>query len=315
MTVSTSRRGPGRGRRRPAPAGKEEATRRRFRLAPYLFVSPFYIIFVAFFLGPTLFALYLSFTRWTAVGSPEFRGLDNYERLLTDNVFLQSIVNTVVYSAASLFIVVPLALVLALALNSERLWFKKFWRSAYFAPIVTSTVAVSLTFLTLYNRNFGPLNGLLSTVGLDPVDWLGNRRIVRLSIIGVIVWKWTGLTALYFLAGLQSVRQDLHEAAIVDGANSWQRFWNVTVPQLRPVIVFVSVIVTIGSLQIFDEPQVLTGGGPANASISVVQYLFSRGIGGLRFGYASAIGTLLFAVIFILSIFQLRIFRRSVDEA
>jgi len=185
----------------------------------------------------------------------------------------------------------------------------------YFAPVVTSTVAISLTFLTLYNREFGLLNAILANFGLQPVDWLGNRDTVKIAIIGVIVWRWTGLTSIYFLAGLQTISRDLYEAAAIDGANVWDRFWNVTIPQLRPVMLFVSVIVTIGSLQIFDEPQVLTGGGPANASISIVQYLYSRGIGDLRYGYASAIGTVLFVLIFLLSLVQLGIFRSRDEEA
>lgn len=301
---------------RPAPqvARNEQTPRRRSRPAPYLFVSPFYLLFFVFFLGPTLFAAYLGFTRWSAIGTPEFHGIQNYTRLLGDAVFWRAVGNTVIYAAASLFIVVPLALLLALALNSDRLWFKSLWRASYFAPLATSTVAVSLTFLLLYNREFGLLNGMLAVFGWGPVDWLGDRGIVKFSIVGVIVWKWTGLTSIYFLAGLQSVRQDLLEAAVVDGANAWQRFRHVTIPQLRPVIAFVSVIVTIGSLQIFDEPQILTQGGPANASISVVQYLFDRGIGDLRFGYAAAIGSVLFIMMFVLSIVQLRIFRSSVEE-
>ncbi len=298
-----------------AGRGTVRSVFRRRQNTPYLFISPFYILFVTFFFGPTLFALFLSFQRWNSVGDPEFMGLGNYERLLTDRIFLQALENTLIYSAASLLIVCPLALLLALALNSKLLWFKTFWRSVYFAPVVTSTVAISLTFLTLYNREFGLLNALLAAVGLEPVDWLGNRDTVKIAIIGVIVWRWTGLTSIYFLAGLQTIPQDLYEAASIDGANVWDRFWNVTIPQLRPVMLFVSVIVTIGSLQIFDEPQVLTGGGPANASISIVQYLHSRGIGDLRYGYASAIGTVLFVLIFILSLVQLGIFRSRDEEA
>jgi len=295
------------------PMNSALAGHQRTRFAPYAFISPFYILFFGFFLGPTLYAIYLSFHRWTSVGIPEYMGLRNYDRLLGDRIFIQAIENTFLYSAASLFIVCPLALLLAMALNSKHLWFKSFWRAVYFAPIVTSTVAISLTFLTLYNREFGLLNALLSVFGVQQIDWLGDRGIVRYAIIGVIIWRWTGLTSIYFLAGLQTISQDLYEAAAIDGANAWQRFWNVTIPQLRPVILFVSVIVTIGSLQIFDEPQILTGGGPANASISVVQYLYSRGIANLRYGYASAIGTVLFVMIFVLSLVQLQ-FLRSRDE-
>ncbi len=296
-------------RAKPAAVAKAPQ-RRRGSVTPYLFISPFYLLFGVFFLLPTLAALVLSFFRWSSMGAPSFFGVSNYERLfLNDPVFWQAISNTLVYSAASIFIICPLALLLALALNSEDLWFKTFWRTVYFAPIVTSTVAVSLVFLMFYNKDYGLFNGVLGFFGLEPVNWLGDRSKVKLAVIGVVMWRWTGLTSIYFLAGLQGIARVLYEAAKIDGANTWQRFWHITLPQLRPVTLFVIIIVVIGSLQTFDEPQILTEGGPANASLSVVQYLYSRGIEQLRFGYASAIGVLLFISIFVLSFLQFRLFR------
>ena len=296
---------------RPQPrSASQEPKRRRSSAAPYLFISPFYLLFAAFFLVPTLAAVVLSLFRWSSLGAPRFFGFSNYERLfLKDAVFWQAIGNTLFYSAASLFIVCPLALLLALALNAKGLWFKAFWRTVYFAPIVTSTVAVSLVFLMFYNRDYGLVNAVFGWFGLGPVNWLGDRSKVKLAVVLVIIWRWTGLTSIYFLAGLQSIARVLYEAAEIDGATTLQRFWHITLPQLRPVTLFVTVIVLIGSLQVFDEPQILTGGGPANASLSVVQYLYSRGIDQLRFGYASAIGFLLFVSIFILSLIQFRLFR------
>lgn len=283
----------------------------RVKAAPYVFITPAYLIFIAFFLGPTIFAIAISLFRWVALRPPKFLGLGNYERLFSDSVFWQAVQNTALYAAASLFIVCPLALILALALNSPQLRFKWLWRAVYFAPIVTSTAAISLTSLMLYNREFGLINTALQTLGIAPVDWLGNRQTAPWAVIGVVIWRWTGLTSIYFLAGLQSVAQELYEAAAIDGANRVQRFWAITLPQLRPVTLFVVVIVLIGAMQIFDEPQILTGGGPANATISVVQYLYARGIEQVRFGYASAIGFSLFVAIFALSLIQFRLFRRS----
>jgi ABC-type sugar transport system permease subunit len=282
------------------------ARQHRHKFTPYVFISPFYILFGFFFLGPTIFAFVLSLYNWTAITEPRYLGLQNYDRLLTDPLFWQAVQNTLIYAGASIFIVCPLALFIAMALNSQLLWFKPFWRAVYFAPIVTSSVAITLTFLTLYNRDFGLINALLIQMGLDPVNWLGDRTTVKLAVIGVIIWRWTGLTSIYFLAGLQSISKELYEAAQLDGADSLRQFWYITLPQLRPVMLFVGIIVTIGAMQIFDEPQILTGGGPANASLSVVQYLFTRGIGQVRFGYASAIGVILFAAIFVLSLLQLR---------
>lgn len=286
---------------------------RQDKYAPYFFISPFYILFTLFFLLPTLFALILGFLRWNSMGAPEWFALRNYERLFGDDVFWQAVGNTAFYAAGSLFIVVPLALLEALALNSKMLRFRTFWRAIYFAPIVTSAVAISLVFRMFYNREYGLLNQLILALGGLPVDWLGNQGVVKFAVMGVVIWRWTGLLAVYFLAGLQSISEDLYEAAAIDGASSWQRFFHVTLPSLRPVILFVSVIVLIGSLQIFDDPQILFGsgtpGGPANAGLSIVQYLYGRGIGQLLYGYASAVGLFLFVVIFVLSLVQFRVFR------
>ncbi len=286
---------------------------RQIKLAPYIFVSPFFILFTIFFLFPTLFALVLGFFNWSALGTPEWFGVRNYERLFRDKIFWLSVQNTIFYSGFSLFVIVPLALLEAMALNAKALRFKTLWRILYFAPIVTSTVAVAIVFRMLYNREFGIINNLLISIGATPVDWLGDQSWVKLAVMGVVVWRWTGLLAVYFLAGLQSIPEELHEAAAIDGANAVQRFWNITLPALRPVILFVSVIVLIGSMQIFDDPQVLFGsgspGGPANAGLSMVQYLYSRGINDLLFGYASAVGLFLFVVIFALSLLQFRVFR------
>jgi ABC-type sugar transport system permease subunit len=283
------------------------------KYAPYFFISPFYILFTIFFLFPTLFALVLGFLKWNSMGTPEWFALRNYERLFGDPTFWQSVGNTVFYSAMSLFVIVPLALLEALALNSKRLRFKTLWRALYFAPIVTSAVAISLVFRMLYNREYGLLNNFIVALGGLPVDWLGNQSVAKIAVMGIVIWRWTGLLAVYFLAGLQSIPEELHEAAAIDGANGLQRFFNVTLPMLRPVVLFVSVIVLIGSLQIFDDPQILFGagtpGGPANAGLSIVQYLYGRGIGQLLYGYASAVGLFLFVIIFVLSLLQFRVFR------
>jgi multiple sugar transport system permease protein len=283
---------------------------RQDHIAPYFFISPFFILFTVFFLFPSLFAIGVSFFKWKALGVPEFFGVRNFERLLTgDAVFWQAVQNTAFYAAGSLFVVAPLALLQALALNSKRLKFRTFWRAVYFAPIVTSTAAIAIVFRMLYNREFGFLNEFVMALGGMPVDWLGDRGVVKFSVMGVVLWRWTGLLAVYFLAGLQAIPDELYEAAAIDGADQRQRFFNITLPSLRPVMLFVAVIVLIGSIQIFDDPQILTQGGPANASLSVVQYLYTRGIDELLYGYASAVGVFLFVAIFALSLLQFRVFR------
>jgi ABC-type sugar transport system permease subunit len=271
--------------------------------APYFFILPAYVVFLVFMFGPMVFSLVVSFFNWTGIKSPKFTGMENLKGVFTDPVFWLSVRNTLLYSAVSLFIVVPLSLLLALALDSPRLRGRLAVRAIYFAPIVTSTVAISQTFLMLFNTDFGLINRM---VGI-PIDWLGSRSLALVPVIVVVIWRWLGLTSIYFLAGLQGVDRELYDAARVDGAGMLQRFFSVTLPQLRPMTFFVSMIILIGSMQIFDEPQILTGGGPSNATRSVVQYLYLRGFTQFRFGYASAIGLVLFVAIASFSAIQMRL--------
>lgn len=294
------------------PTPKKRATRQD-KYAPYFFISPFYILFAIFFLFPTLFALVLGFFRWGALGTPQYFQLRNYEFMFRDPLFIKAFTNTLFYAGTSLFVVIPLALLEAIALNSKRLRFKYLWRTLYFAPIVTSAVAISLVFRLLYNTDYGFINQLILLLGGMPVRWMESQELTKIAVMGVVTWRWTGLLAIYFLAGLQSIPEELYEAAAIDGATGIQRFIYVTLPLLRPVTLFVAIIVLIGSFQIFDDPQILFGGttpgGPGNSAISLVQYLYGQGMQQQLFGYASAVGVFLFAIIFVLSLVQLRVFR------
>jgi len=293
---------------------RESGGFQQHKLAPYAFISPFYILFAFFFMAPSLIALALSLFRWDGINDPRFVLARNYGRLLSDKVFAQVATNTATYAIASLLIVLPLALVLAVLLNAKSLRFSNVWRAMYFTPVVTSTVAITLVFQILYSRDTGLLNAPLIYLGLEPIYWLGDRSWVKVAIIILIAWRSTGLLTIYFLAGLQSIPEELYEAASIDGASMLQKFFSITIPMLRPIILFVSIIVLLSSIQIFDEPQILTQGGPANSSMSVVQYLYERGYTRLRLGFASAVGTVLFATVFILSLLQLQwygVFRKE----
>lgn len=274
-----------------------------WKKTPYFFILPAYIVFLVFMLGPMIFSLVIGFFNWTGIRTPKFTGIENLKGVFTDSVFWLSMRNTLIYSAVSLFVVVPLSLLLALALDSNQLRGRLIVRAMYFAPIVTSTVAISQTFLMLFNTDFGLINRI---VGIH-IDWLRSRSLALIPVIVVLIWRWLGLTSIYFLAGLQGIDRELYDAAKVDGASTMQRFFSITLPQLRPMTFFVSMIVLIGSLQIFDEPQILTGGGPSNATRSVVQYLYLRGFTQFRFGYASAIGLVLFVAIAAFSAVQMRL--------
>jgi multiple sugar transport system permease protein len=250
--------------------------KRQAKLAPYLFTAPFFILFFVFFLFPSLAALVLSLFKWNGIGAPRWLGFRNFTQLFTDPDFWQAAGNTVIYMLASLFIVIPLAALLAALLNARSLGLKDLWRSSYFTPIVTSTVAIALVFSLLYSKDYGLINAALVSVGLPRINWLGDGTWAKVSIIVLIMWRWTGYTMIYLLAGMQSIS--------------------------------LSVLVVIGSLQIFEEPYILTSGGPANATMSISQYLYIHGIRNLRFGLGSAVGLLLFVVIFSLSALQLRVF-------
>ncbi len=293
---------------------RESGGFQQHKLAPYAFISPFYILFAIFFMAPSLIALVLSLFRWDGINDPRFVLARNYGRLLSDKVFAQVATNTAIYAIASLLIVLPLALVLAVLLNAKSLRFSNVWRAMYFTPVVTSTVAITLVFQILYSRDTGLLNAPLIYLGLEPIYWLGDRSWAKVAIIILIAWRSTGLLTIYFLAGLQSIPEELYEAASIDGASMMQKFFRITIPMLRPIILFVSIIVLLSSIQIFDEPQILTQGGPANSTMSVVQYLYERGYTRLRLGFASAVGTVLFATVFILSLLQLQwygVFRKE----
>jgi ABC-type sugar transport system permease subunit len=294
------------------PTGQAHAPSSAFvlqtKLAPYVFVAPFYILFGVFFLLPTLAALVVSLTKWNGIGEPTWLGLRNFQRLAEDPVFWQAVGNTVIYMFASLFIVVPLALVLAAALNVRSLRLISVWRSMFFTPVVTSTVAIALVFGMMYSKDYGLINGLLAQSGLPRIPWLNDGDWAKVSVIILLIWRWTGFTMVYFLSGMQSISEELYEAAMIDGADGVRQFTHITVPLLRPIILFVSIMVITGSLQIFEEPFMLTGGGPANATLSVAQYLYVYGISGLKYGVGSAVGLLLFIAIFSLSALQLRAF-------
>jgi len=282
--------------------------RNQRRLSPYIFIAPFYLLFVTFFLGPALFALYLSFQSWNGIDEIVFVGFSNFAELTKDPAFLKALGNTAIYSGASLFIISPLSLILALVLTATFVRLKDLFRTVYFTPIVTSSIAISLVFLVLYNQRSGLLNQALGVLGVAPINWLGSQQWSKVAVLGLVTWRWAGFNAIYFLAGLQTIPETLYEAAMVDGANRWDTFWHITLPMLRPVTLFVAVIVLIGSAQIFEEPYMLTRGGPVDSSLSIANHLYRVGMNYLRLGYASSIGFSLFAIIFLFSWLQMRLF-------
>ena len=286
------------------------------KIAPYFFISPFYIIFSIFFLVPTLASFVLAFFKWKGVKAPKFRGWGNYEYLFfKDQNFWDIFQNTIFYSVGSVFITIPLALLLALALNSHSLKLKPFWRLVFFSPIVTSVVAAALSFKMILNSEFGLLNYALSFIGIESINWVESSATSKWSVMMLVVWRWTGLTCIYFLAGLQFIDRTLYEAAKIDGATAWHQFWYVTLPQLAPVTLFVCIIVSIGSFQIFEDVFVMYSGNdvPTHAK-SMVVYILERGFQQLRLGFGSSIGVFMFVCIFVISLFQFRSFASNLNQ-
>jgi arabinosaccharide transport system permease protein len=288
------------------------------KLAPYLFISPFFIGYAVFFLLPVIQSLRLSFYKQDGINTEAtFVGFANYVRLFTkDDLFLKSLVNTTYYALGSILIIVPLALILALLLHRPKLRFREFFRLFFFTPNITSGVVVGIIFGLVFEQDYGLINNLLlKPLGIEGVRWLRDPNWVMPSIILLGVWKFTGINALYFLVGLQNIPSELKEAARIDGANSWQVFRNITLPMLRPVLAFVLTFAIIGSYNLFAESVTLVGetGGPRNAGLTMTMYLFNRGFRELKMGYASAIGYTLAIIIVVLTLIQLRLVRAFRD--
>ena len=287
--------------------------RNQIKIVPYIFISPFFILFAIFLLYPVIDSLYLSFHKQQGISTPEFVGLQNYANLAVDPRFKQSVLNTTGYALGSVFLLSPLAFILAIVINSRLVpWLniKSFYRLSFFVPLLTSAVVASLMFGILYDFKSGLINNyLVSWFGEEArVGWLRDPDVVLFSIILLLIWKFTGLNSLYFLAGLQNVPRELEEAAAIDGASWWTTLTKITVPLMKPVILFVVVTAINGSYQIFAEPYLLTQGGPRDRTLSMVQYLYNTGFSYFNLGYAAAIGYTLVVIIVILAIVNLRLF-------
>ena len=290
------------------------------RLAPYLFIAPFFILFGIFFGYPTIRSLQLSFyTERGADSSSTFAGLANYRTLLDDPNFTTGLLNTTYYALGSLLIIIPIALGLALLLRSKGLLLREFFRLSFFLPNAISGVVVAIVFRLVFDQEYGLLNNwLLGPLGLPKVAWLTDPHFIMPSIIILGAWQFMGLNALYFMTGLQAQDPELHEAAHVDGANAWRRFRYITLPLLRPTMIFVVTFAIIGSYQLFAQPVALVGanGGTDRAGLTMTMYLYQTAFSNLDFGYGAAIGYAIALIIVVISVLQMWIqgfFRKEVS--
>lgn len=300
---------------------RDRLTKTEARVAPYAFVSPFFIVFAVFGLFPLVYTLWVSLHDWSLLaGDQGFVGLDNYRELFQDSDFWRALTNTVGIFVIATIPQLILATVLAQVLNS-RLRGRTFWRMGVLLPNVTSVAAVGIIFGLIFARDYGIVNWALGQVGVGPIDWQGHRWSSWLAISIMVDWRWTGYNALILLASLQAVPKELYEAARIDGASAWRQFWSITVPMLRPTIIFVSIVATIGGIQLFTEPLLFgsgvnaISGGSTGQFQTVAMYLVQQAFTSQRFGYASTIAWVLFLLIAVFAVINVALLRRikSVD--
>ena len=316
------RGGPGparfRPRRTPPPGVRPPRRRVLSHWRQYLAISPFYIVFAVFSLFPVFFSLYLAFQRWDGLNTMQFVGLQQFRFLYKDPVFWLSIRNTLAIWVLSTVPTLVGALVLATLLHSVRR-FKGFYRIALFLPNVTSIVAVAIFFGAVFSNNFGLVNAILGTVGISPVPWLSNPWLIKLVIALLMTWMWTGYNMIIYLAGLQAIPLEIYEAAKMDGAGPVRTFFRITVPILRPIILFTVIISTISGLQSFSEPQVLFGsnaananlGGPGQSGLTTLLYFYQTAFQNNDYGYGAAIVWTFFVMIMVLAVINWRVVQRG----
>ena len=271
------------------------------------FILPASALIFVFYFYPIARALWLSFQ--TGVGvNLQYAGLFNYQRLFSDNVFKLSLTNVFIFLIIQVPIMLILALILASLLNDPTLKFRGFFRTALFLPCATSLVSYAIVFRSLFALD-GFVNYLLTTLSIidKPINWAGNPWTARLLIVIALTWRWTGYNMVFYLAGLQNIDTSIYEAALIDGASGFTRFTKITIPLLKPIILLTTIMSTNGTLQLFDETMNLTNGGPANATLSVSQYIYRLSFQYSLAGYAAAISFVIFILVAILALIQMRV--------
>jgi multiple sugar transport system permease protein len=296
------------------PAAARQGWRRD--LTGWAFAAPFVILFGVFLALPILASFLLSFTSFglrdlaNPIGA-SFVGIDNYTRLLSDAKFWKSLGNTFYFVGVGVPLTLAIGLLIASALSRGITRFRTAFRVGYYLPVITSIVAIAVVWRFLLNPDIGLINVLLGKIGITGPNWLADKNLAMPSIIAMAVWRNLGFAMVVFIAGLQAIPVVLYEAAAIDGAGRWQAFRYVTLPMLRPTILFMLVITTIGYLQLFEEPFVMTAGGPLDATLSVTMYMYQQGFEFFKQGYASAIAYVLFVIVAVIAFLQFRFLRED----
>ncbi len=289
---------------KPAPPRRRSRLKMRNTLIGWSFILPNFLGFGLLTLVPIVVLFYMSFTNWNIFGTANWVGLANFQRLMGDGSFRVSVLNTLYYSALHIPLTIAVSLGLALLLNNK-IRGVAFFRTAAFFPYITSIVAIAVVWNLLFSPEFGPINEFLRFIGIaNPPGWLTSPDWAMIAVVIVGTWRDMGYYMILFLAGLQTVPRELHEAARVDGAGIWQRFVNVTLPCLRPTMFFVTVMLTINSFKIFDLILVMTEGGPGQSTLVLSQFIYRKGFMENQFGYASAAAVALFFMCIVVTVLQ-----------
>ena len=293
--------------------------KKTFQKAPYFFISPALILLLVFSIIPIFVAFFISFTDMSLVGLADwtqinFISLDNYKEIITDPIFLKSLKNTLFYVIFGVPVVIALSLSLALMINFGKNNLFSVFRMIFYTPAITNVVAVAVVFSYLYNPSFGFLNYILSIIHLPSVPWLTNPVVAKISLIILGVWRAVGANMLIFLAAIQGIPKELYEAASLDGASKMQQTLHITIPSLRFSTFFVTVTTLIGWLQFFEEPFVMTNGGPLDSTTSIALFIYRNGFQFSKFGYAAAGSFILFAMIIVVTLLQFKIQRKNEEK-
>ena len=279
--------------------------------APYLFILPFFILFLTFQLIPVLWTFYISLTKWKGIGTPEFCGMDNYKKMLIDNMFWDALRNTVVYWVTGLIMILVLSVFIANLLNSRFLKGRTFFRTVTFLPNICAAIAMGLIFRMLFDENVGLFNEALTVVGFSRIPWLTSTQYSKIPVIILNVWRNTPWFTMIVFSGLLNIPADYYEAATVDGANKWKQFLYITLPSLGNILFFCSITLTVDSWKIFNESYILPG--PSTSNTSLFQYMYESGFNIFNMGYAASIGVILILILAVLSVIQLIARRKQGD--
>lgn len=298
----------------PVKAGVSRRRRKTLNtLVAYSFIAPNFIGFAVFTLGPILFAFALAFMHWDGNNPIRFAGLANFWKLFSDRVFQAAFWNTIVFTGFTVPLTLICSLGLAILLN-QKIFGRNFFRTVAFFPYVASLVAVAVVWNMIFHPEFGPVNMVLYSLGVDPKNlpaWAADRHWAMVTIIMFSIWKNMGYFMVIYLAGLQGISAELYEAADMDGATGWQKFWRITLPQLAPTTFFVSVMLTIQSFKVFDQVYMLTQGGPGTSTLVLVYHIYNEAFISWDLGYSSMVALVLFLLVLMITIVQFRWTQRS----